>query len=174
MYRPSSAATWSHTPTATTLAWLAFSLPLVAWDSVYVLLRPHTMPGGALHWPFFVPYKLYGTVDHMYGPKAWDAGVGFTGAQGLLNVVESAMYLAYLWAWYAEGEGEGWKKQVAGRKGGVMVLVGFGAAVMTLSKTVLYCKFFFLPAWSTLLDSRRQTGEEGKKERRDREGEKKC
>ncbi|KAJ9129405.1 hypothetical protein NKR19_g10386, partial [Coniochaeta hoffmannii] len=80
---------WSHRPSPLTLLWLAVSLPLVAWDTAYVLLRPHTMPGGSLHWPLWVPYELYGRVDHVYGFKAWDSGMGFTAAQGMLNLVET-------------------------------------------------------------------------------------
>ncbi|KAJ4294958.1 hypothetical protein N0V88_005198 [Collariella sp. IMI 366227] len=45
---------WSHTPTTPVLLWLAISLPLVAWDTGYMLMRPHTMPGGSLHWPLWV------------------------------------------------------------------------------------------------------------------------
>ena len=84
---------WSHTPTKLTLAWLAVSLVLVSWDTAYVLLRPHTMEGGFLHEPLWAPYALYGTVDYVYGWKAWDAGEGFTGAQGAMNLVECVMYV---------------------------------------------------------------------------------
>ncbi|KAJ9136929.1 C6 transcription factor [Pleurostoma richardsiae] len=148
----SAAATppWSHTPTTLTLLWLAVSLPLVAWDTLYVLLRPHTMPGGALHWPLWVPYELYGTIDHVYGWKAWNAHSGFTAAQGSLNALETAMYAAYWYLWFAGGggagavEAEGGRKEkkarraVVGRRAAWAVLIGFSAAVMTVSKTVLY------------------------------------
>jgi hypothetical protein len=137
---------FQHAPTPTTLAWLAVSLPLVAWDTAYVLGRPHTMEGGVLHWPLWVPYTLYGTVDHVYGWKAFNANNGFTGAQGLLNLVETVMYVTYLWLYFVWGTtattigGTGANKTIGGRVGAVAVLVGFSAAVMTLSKTVLYCE----------------------------------
>lgn len=132
---------WAHAPSALTLLWMGVSLPLVAWDTGYVLLRPRSMPGGNLHWPLWVPYDLYGTIDHMYGFKQWSAGNGFTSAQGSLNLIETAMYLAYLWLWYSRAQpGPGSRRVLAGRAGGVALLLGFSAAVMTLSKTVLYCK----------------------------------
>ncbi|KAF5501298.1 hypothetical protein K456DRAFT_1178234 [Colletotrichum gloeosporioides 23] len=138
----STAAGWSHAPTPITLFWLLVSLPLVAWDTGYVLLRPWTMPGGHLHWPLYVPYALYGTVDHIYGWKAFNARNGFTSAQGTLNLVESVMYLVYVWIYFARGRAvqgpAGIKKVVGGRAGALGVVVGFSAAVMTLSKTVLY------------------------------------
>ncbi|KAM5351148.1 hypothetical protein ACJ41O_003871 [Fusarium nematophilum] len=135
----STPKTWRHAPTPTILLWLAVSLPLVAWDTAYVLGRPSTMPGGHLHWPLWVPYELYGKVDHIYGWKAWNANNGFTGAQSALNVVETLMYLVYLWLVWARSEGEGVaRRTVSGRDGAMAVLVGFSAAVMTLSKTVLY------------------------------------
>lgn len=37
---------WYHAPDRATLLWFAISLPLVIWDSIYVLGRPHTMEGG--------------------------------------------------------------------------------------------------------------------------------
>ncbi|KAK2041411.1 hypothetical protein LZ31DRAFT_556929 [Colletotrichum somersetense] len=133
---------WSHAPTAATAAWLLISLPLVAWDTGYVLLRPWTMPGGHLHWPLYAPYALYGEIDHVYGWKAFNAGSGFTSAQGALNLVETLMYLAYVWIYVSRGQSvagpAGAKKTVGGRAGALAVVIGFSAAVMTFSKTVLY------------------------------------
>ena len=142
--RRSRASGWSHTPNRATLFWMAISLPLVAWDTVYVLGRPHTMEGGAVHWPLWVPYKLYGQVDHVYGWKAFNARNGFTAAQAFLNLVESVMYIAYLWLYFVRGKPTGTSgveaRAVSGRAGAAAVLIGFSAAVMTLSKTVLYCR----------------------------------
>ncbi|KAK4041344.1 hypothetical protein C8A01DRAFT_45494 [Parachaetomium inaequale] len=134
---------WSHTPSTPTLLWLAVSLPLVAWDTAYMLLRPHTMPGGALHRPLWVPYALYGEVDHMYGFKQWDLRNPFAAAQSLMNLAETLLYLAYLGLWYVYGTRAGTgtaaaRRAVGGRVGALAVLVGFSAAVMTVSKTVLY------------------------------------
>ncbi|KAM3554413.1 hypothetical protein ARSEF4850_006466 [Beauveria asiatica] len=138
---PSTTRGWSHAPDAPTLFWLGVSLPLVIWDTVYVLGRPHTMEHGWLHWPFWSPYKLYGEVDHVYGWKAFHAKSGFTAAQGALNAVETVMYLVYAWAFFAKAvddAGVDGKRAVTGRRGAQAVLVGFSAAVMTLSKTILY------------------------------------
>jgi hypothetical protein len=100
------------------------------------------MPGGSLHWPLWVPYKLYGEIDHMYGFKQWNLHNGFTAAQGILNVAETVLYLAYLALWYFNGESpvRGARKAVRGRAGALAVLLGFSGAVMTVSKTVLYCE----------------------------------
>jgi hypothetical protein len=143
-----AAAGWSHTPSTATLLWLAVSLPLVAWDTSYVLMRPHTMPGGSLHWPLWAPYELYGEVDHMYGFKQWNLSNPFTAAQTLMNLGETVMYLAYLGLWYAYGRevAPGARRAVGGQVGALTVLLGFSAAVMTVSKTVLYCEC--LPASS--------------------------
>jgi hypothetical protein len=132
---------WSHTPDPPTLFWLAVSLPLVIWDTIYVLGRPHTMENGWMHWPLWTPYKLYGEVDHIYGWKAVHARNGFTAAQGMLNVFETAMYLAYWYVFFTRAKQFGQRKALVGRPGAQAVLIGFSAAVMTLSKTVLYCKF---------------------------------
>lgn len=97
------------------------------------------MPGGSLHRPLWTPYALYGTIDGVYGFKAWHAREGFTAAQGLLNLVESVMYVVYLWLALRRGADGQWRSSAAGRREGAAgLLVGFSAAVMTLSKTVLY------------------------------------
>ncbi|KAI0405384.1 hypothetical protein F4802DRAFT_180337 [Xylaria palmicola] len=139
-----AATTYTHAPSAFTLFWLAISLPLVAWDCGYVLLRPRTMAGGDLHWPLWAPYALYGEVDHVYGWKAFNANSGFTGAQGFLNVVETLMYVYYALVYYQNATSVGGKKVVVGREAATAVLVAFSAAVMTLSKTVLYwlCEYY--------------------------------
>lgn len=133
--RPGS---WTHRPTPVALLWLLISLPLVFWDMGYVFLRPASMPGGSLHNPIWKPYALYGTVDFMYGDKAWNEHNGFTAAQSLLNLAESAGYVAYLWVVWRFGQGE--KRVVPGGWGGIACLVGFAVSVMTVSKTVLYCE----------------------------------
>lgn len=146
-----AAAAFQHVPTPLTLAWMAVSLPLVIWDTGYVLGRPHTMEGGFLYWPLYVPYKLYGTVDYVYGWKAFNARDGFTAAQGSLNLLETVMYFVYLWlvlapASASAGEPTSTTRRVEGKTAAYAVLVGFSAAVMTLSKTLLYCKLSLHPA----------------------------
>lgn len=114
------------------------------------------MPGGKLQWPLWVPYELYGAVDYNYGWPAWHANNGFTAAQSALNVVETIGYLVYLWIVYtygvastAQGSGAPDKgvfgklaeaRTVQGRWAAWAVLIAYGSALMTLSKTVLYCE----------------------------------
>lgn len=137
---------WSHTPTPLTLVWLFVSIPLVTWDTLYVLLRPHTMPGGYLHAPVWKGYALYGSIDYVYGWPAFEANDGFTAAQASLNVVETLGYLVYLWMVWREGGRDGTEPGMKGRLGerveggwaAAAVLAGFAFSVMTLSKTVLY------------------------------------
>ena len=119
------------------------------------------MPGGSLHWPIWAPYELYGQVDYIYGFKALEARNGFTAAQGLLNMIETLGYMAYLWIVWSygrqsgniEGTGApsrkavGWigaARSVGGSAAGVAVLIAFATAVMTLSKTVLYGIYLFM------------------------------
>ncbi len=142
---------YAHVVDPIVVIWLYVSLPLVIWDCGYVLLRPLTMPGGSLHLPIYKPYGLYGTVDYMYGWPAWNDGVGFTAAQGSLNVLETIMYGWYVVILASQGQGTGWyqfwqkqfwtKKTVVQGEGlALAMVICFASAVMTLSKTVLYCK----------------------------------
>ncbi|KAF3044212.1 hypothetical protein E8E11_008606 [Didymella keratinophila] len=147
--------TWCHTASNVTILWLIVSLPLVLWDSLYILLRPHTMAGGALQWPLWKPYEIYAAIDYVYGWPGWESNDGFGGAQGALNAVETVLYGLYVMIIYyhsvpapagtgldVKSEGLGaWLaggRKVPGRNGNRALLIGFTAAVMTLSKTVLY------------------------------------
>ena len=109
------------------------------------------MPGGKFHSPIWAPYALYGTVDYIYGWPAWNDGVGFTAAQGSLNVLETAMYGYYLYILATRGRETGWyrfwdqsfyqqKIVVKGDQVALAVVIAFASAIMTVSKTVLYCK----------------------------------
>lgn len=151
---------WVHTPSTAVTLWLALSIPLVLWDAGYVLLRPHSMPGNKLHSPIWTPYALYGTIDYIYGWPAFNARNGFTAAQTIMNLVETAGYLYYLAVIYARGtpvapstgrpqqkparKGFSWlfrhDKVVPGRTGAVALLIAYTMSVMTVSKTVLYCE----------------------------------
>ncbi|KAK4895888.1 hypothetical protein LTR27_006059 [Elasticomyces elasticus] len=156
-YIPTRPSNWSHTPSNLTLIWLAISLPLVIWDTGYVLLRPYSMPGGSLQWPLWTPYELYGTVDYVYGWKSYNEHNGWTAAQGSINAVETAAYLWYLYVVYAHGrqtkrqgrgaprkEKMGWLESLAesrtveGNMATWAVLVAYSTAWLTFSKTVLY------------------------------------
>jgi hypothetical protein len=149
-------AKWAHTPSNLILIWFIISLPLVAWDTGYVLLRPHSMPGGWAHKPIWGPYELYGKVDYIYGWKAFNEHNGFTAAQAFMNIVESLFYIYYLYIVYVYGKASpapvrgapkpstmrflGEERYLAGKMAGVAVLVLFSGSVMTLAKTVLYGK----------------------------------
>lgn len=150
---------WVHTPSASMTIWLLISVPLVLWDAGYVLLRPHSMPGGKLHSPIWTPYALYGTIDYIYGWPAFNARNGFTAAQTVMNLVETAGYIYYLYIVYTYGvstkdSGRGIKrkgisglqwllksqKMVSGHEGAIALLIAYSTSLMTFSKTVLYCE----------------------------------
>jgi hypothetical protein len=104
------------------------------------------MPGGSLHWPLWVPYELYGKADYIYGWKAFESHNGFTAAQGFLNIIETLMYIYYLYLLFAfgrqsktQGRGAlkpstigllGQQRYLDGQKGALAVLVAYSAAVM--------------------------------------------
>lgn len=116
------------------------------------------MKDGALQWPIWKPYEIYASIDYLYGQPGWDNKVGFGGGQGFVNAIEAVMYGLYLMIVYNHGifaEGgagvqvgqgvKGWLSggvKVNGKTGNKALLLGFSAAVMTLSKTVLYCESF--------------------------------
>ncbi|KAJ7582544.1 hypothetical protein C8J56DRAFT_222209 [Mycena floridula] len=104
--------------------WFAITIPIIFWDAGYCFMRPRSMEGGDLHF-LWKPYAIYQNVDLVYGLPALREGNGFTNAQSLLNLVENALnilylYLAHVVDWPASN------------------LVAFTSVSLTLSKTVLY------------------------------------
>lgn len=112
------------------------------------------MAGGAIQWPIWKPYEVYASIDHVYGWPGWENRDGFGGAQGVLNAIELILYGLYAMIVYNHGlptaSGTGVEAKggffsggykVRGKAGNRAVLIGFTAAVMTLSKTVLYCEY---------------------------------
>ena len=110
------------------------------------------MPNGKLHSPIWTPYAVYARVDYVYGFPAWEEKDGFPAAQSSMNLIETAVYFAYLWAVAKYGtesrsvEGRGWygmswwgrARVMKGREAGVAVLLGLVGSLMTASKTMLY------------------------------------
>ncbi|KAF7324659.1 hypothetical protein MKEN_00507400 [Mycena kentingensis (nom. inval.)] len=105
-------------------AWFLLTAPIIAWDAMYCFMRPRSMEGGDLHW-IWEPYSIYQRVDLVYGIPALEEGDGFTNAQSFMNVVETLLNLIYVYTAHVKA----WPSAP---------LIGLSAAVMTLSKTVLY------------------------------------
>jgi hypothetical protein len=82
------------------------------------------MKGGDLHW-IWEPYGLYQEIDYIYGMPSLLSGNGFTNAQSLLNIIETLLNIVYLYLAHIAQ----WPPAP---------IIGFGAALMTLSKTFLY------------------------------------
>ena len=140
--KSSTTPRWSHIPSRIYIIWLIISLLLVAWDTGYILGRPHTLPGGKWHEPIWTPYTLYSNIDLIYGWKGLDEGNGFAAAHSTMNIVESGMYIFYLLiiVFYAR-KNTGRRRALRGQSAGLAVVLGFGASLMTLSKALLYGKF---------------------------------
>ncbi|EHK96741.1 hypothetical protein M7I_7545 [Glarea lozoyensis 74030] len=126
---------WSHTPRLPVLLWTAFTFPFTIWDTLYIALRPHTLPGHKWHDPIWTQVGTYAAVDGVYGEQAWLEGEGWTAAQGVVNVTEVVLYLWY-YAIVRKSRKEG--KGVSGKMGGKACVVGLVAGTVTLTKSMLY------------------------------------
>lgn len=140
---------YPHTPHPATLLWMLAAIPFTLWDTAYLLLRPHTLPGHPWNRPLWQPYIAYAAVDRVYSAQAWEEGSGFAAAQGVLNLVEVAGYVVYLWLVLrggAVGRRQGgadarWRMAMGGKEGAGAVVVGVCVGAMTVGKTVMYGKF---------------------------------
>jgi len=105
-------------------AWFVVSTLLVFWDAGYCLARPRSFPGGDLAW-IWPGYDYYGTVDLIYGTKAYADNDGFTSGQAALNLVENGVNIAYLYLAHVQ-------------QSPLAPLIGLIGVTMTFWKTVLY------------------------------------
>jgi hypothetical protein len=137
---------WTHTPRLPILCWVVFAFPFTIWDTAYIFLRPHTLPGHKWHAPIFTPYSDYAAVDRVYGELAWLEKDGFTAAQGVINMTEVTLYAVYFWIVMTRGNKSavtGGKRIVGGASAGLAVALGLIAGSVTATKTALYCEFYF-------------------------------
>ncbi|KXN89027.1 hypothetical protein AN958_06378 [Leucoagaricus sp. SymC.cos] len=102
-------------------AWFLITAPIIAWDAGYCFMRPRSMKGGDLHW-IWRPYAIY---QEVYGLPALESNDGFTNAQSFMNIIETLLNLIYVYLAH--------KVQWPGAP-----VIGFGVALVTLSKTLLY------------------------------------
>jgi len=94
------------------------------------------MVGGDLHW-IWKPYALYQEVDYVYGVRAFENNEGFTSAQGLLNLIETALNVYYVYL-----------ADVVGSPSAPVI--GFTAVTMTFWKTVLYWTQEYFCTWCSI------------------------
>ena len=111
------------------LIWFAISIPLVVWDVAFVLLRPMSMPGGALSF-LWAPYAKYITIDRSYG----DLGNGFVWSQAIMSCAEVVMAL------YA----------IAARRRAIATLLVFCVSVLTCAKTILILVIVFVTRFADI------------------------
>lgn len=134
----------AHKYTALELIWIFVSPLIVLWDVAYVLLRPHSMPGGAIHRPFWLAYELYGEVDHLYGIKGLERGDGLVTAYAIINLLESVSYMWCAWKLFQQGDSyhrrRAWLQErfLNGYMGSKVLLVIFATSLVVCVKTFLY------------------------------------
>jgi hypothetical protein len=144
---------WTHTPRLPILIWAVWAFPFTLWDTTYIFLRPHTLPGRKWHEPFFRAMDSWAEVDHTYGEQAWQEREGFTAAQGVINMLEVTLYMVYFFIAWRHGRG-GVRGAFGGRWAARAVLVGFAAGTVTATKTSLYCVLSPIPPSRCSADAR--------------------
>jgi uncharacterized membrane protein (DUF485 family) len=130
---------WSHVPRLPIIIWSLWAFPFTIWDTVYIALRPHSLPGGKWHAPYFSgSFTIWASIDSIYGEAGWRNKSGFVLAQSVINMVEVTLYMIYILLIWRKGRSS-LMAPISGTRGSWAVLVGFGAGCVTLTKTSLYC-----------------------------------
>jgi len=133
--------TWTHIPRLPVLIWCLWIFPFTVWDTLYLLLRPHSLPGGKWNEPYFgSTFNTWASVDQIYGAKGWREKDGWVLAQSAMNTLEAGLCVIYVWMVSSYGIGSFWAKTMGRRAGGRACLVGFAAGIVTWVKTAMYCK----------------------------------
>lgn len=129
---------FTHEASTGLTIWLVLLIPFTIWDATYVFLRPHTLPGGKWHDPYFSPNTHYASVDRMYGRKNWESGDGFVAAHDILHLTECSLAAIYLWIVFVHGvPTQGIKRAVTGKAASLAVIVGLMEGAMTLEMTLM-------------------------------------
>ncbi|XP_065885867.1 uncharacterized protein [Dysidea avara] len=101
------------------VVWFFLSALVVIYECGFVLLRPHTLPGGKFH-DFFTPYDEYIKIDKGYGNIKDE----FVWAGTWMNIIEVLLqFLTIL---------------LILRRSSKAVLIGFLVSALTFWKTLLY------------------------------------
>ncbi|KAF2466905.1 uncharacterized protein BDR25DRAFT_305769 [Lindgomyces ingoldianus] len=131
---------WAHTTRLPILIWCLWAFPFTIWDTLYLLLRPHSLPGQKWHDSYFSHvFAIWASVDHIYGEEGWRNKSGFVLAQSAINVTEATLYMVYIWIILRSGSQISASKwRIGGRTGAWAVLVGEVAGCVTATKTAMY------------------------------------
>jgi hypothetical protein len=133
---------WTHKPRLPILIWCLWVFPFTLWDTLYLCLRPHSLPGGKWHDRYFSrTFAIWASIDRSYGDQGWLDQDGFVLAQSVINMVEAFLCVYYVWTIWKSGNG-GLRAPVSGRAGARALLIGLCAGYVTLTKTSLYCKSY--------------------------------
>ncbi|KAH3839005.1 uncharacterized protein LOC127879452 isoform X2 [Dreissena polymorpha] len=104
--------------------WFYATAIICTIDASFIVLRPHTLPGGSLHYLFFF-YKYYIHTDQRYN----DVSDSYVYTQSLMNYAEVLLNIVTLFYHY--------------RKSNLTKPLAFTVSVMTFWKTVLYIAMFY-------------------------------
>jgi hypothetical protein len=133
---------WTHTPRLPILIWCLWAFPFTIWDTLYLLLRPSSLPGYKWHSPYFSgSFTIWAGIDKSYGEQGWKDRDGFVAAQSVINMLEVTLYMIYILI-VLRSAGRLFGAKVSGRAGGMAVVVGMNAGCVTATKTALYCAYY--------------------------------
>lgn len=131
---------FSHRPRLAILLWCLWVFPFTLWDTLYLVLRPHSLPGHKWHKPYFSgSFTIWAGIDRIYGQYGYDEKEGFVLAQSVMNMTEATLCIAYVWVIWQNGQGSFWSKEVGGKAGAQAIMFGLSAGYVTAIKTALYC-----------------------------------
>jgi len=134
---------FAHKPRYWIAVWSLVSFLSGWYDMLYVCLRPHSLPGGRWHAPFFKPMEQWAAFDNLYGAQACIQDDTVLSTKISISCFEVNLHLAYLCQLARPGalpstlEG----RRVTGRFAPQIALCGLLAFVVQATKQMFYSRF---------------------------------
>lgn len=134
---------FAHKPRYWIVVWSLVSLLSGWYDVLYVCLRPHSLPGGRWHAPFFKPMEQWAAFDNLYGAQACIQGDTILLTKISISCFEVCLHLAYLCQLARPGALRSTleSRRVAGRFAPQIALCGLLAFVVQATKQMFYSRF---------------------------------
>lgn len=131
---------YTHNPATWFVVWCILNILWIYYESAFVALRPHSLPGGKWYTPFFKPFAPWAAIDTRYCEQAWSDKNQVPNAYVGLGTFESLFLLSYL-THVAKAGGLRWILKTSRIKGSAAVK----AVVWAYTAVVVHCArdYFF-------------------------------
>ncbi|KAF8896533.1 hypothetical protein BD779DRAFT_591743 [Infundibulicybe gibba] len=115
--------------------WFTLTTPIILWGAGYSLMRLRSLEGGDLRWVWRL-YEIQERMDRAFGLEAFQKDPGFLHAFSVMNTVETALNVFYLYLTHVS-------------RSPAAPFVGHTSAAMVVGQSVIYVLKEHFCGWCT-------------------------